>query len=87
MEEKAELKQRIVELIQEEIECKARTNDLNRFYAAFEKYDSFEKVTRELLVDFVDRIEVGAMVRNEETGEKSRIIKILFRGVGILPLE
>lgn len=86
-DEKSVLNNRIAELLVEERHLKEKTGKVHSFYSALEKHGDFHELTSGLMRDLIDRIEIGALVTNAETGKKTRRIDIYYVGVGHLKFD
>ena len=87
LDEKTELNEKIASLIVAETNTKEKVKKFNNFYTAIAKHGDFHELTPELMRDLIDRIEIGALITDPKTGEKSRIINIYYIGVGILRFD
>lgn len=82
-EEKSQLNNQITELLKGMAEQKHRSQKINNLYAAVEKYEQIDELTPEILVDFIDRVEVHERedypVRHRYFPRK---IEVFFIGIG-----
>lgn len=58
-----------------------------RFYTVIDKYETIEQLTPEILMDFVDRVEVSEGIKVTGERQKQPNIAVFFIGVGCLKVN
>lgn len=83
-DEKAALSTTIANLLKAESEQKQTAKLIARFYTVIDKYETIEQLTPEILMDFVDRVEVSEGTKITGVRQKQPNIAVFFIGVGCL---
>lgn len=83
--EQHSVSEEIQALSQEENEVFKKSQDINRFFEVINRYDCIDKLTYEILHDFVEKIEVHEGVKVGRCKRTS--IDIYFVGVGLLNFD
>ena len=83
-DEKATLSATITNLLKAESEQKQTEKSIARFYTVIDKYETIEQLTPEILMDFIDRVEVYEGTKITGVRQKQPNIAVFFIGVGCL---
>ena len=86
-DEKATLSATIANLLKAESEQKQTEKSIARFYTVIDKYETIEQLTPEILMDFVDRVEVSEGIKVTGERQKQPNIAVFFIGVGCLKVN
>ena len=80
--EKAELSEKLEILAERETVLRKKSNKAVILGTTIHNYDTISEVTPEVLRDFIDRIEVGDVIKHLAGGKKVRKISVFFTGIG-----